>query len=89
VFEEGPLFTSELSAPLLCSTDDIVTIARLETGFDMCQHVRSRCVAGPRWRILNESLDLLSDRTALLEINQRLPVHFDHGNGVGEARVEL
>jgi hypothetical protein len=88
VFEQVPLFSSEISAAPLCSTHGIVTITRLKTGFDISQHVRSYCVVGAGWRVLNERLDLLSYFTALLEINKRMPVHFDNGIGVGEARVE-
>jgi hypothetical protein len=76
------IFTSEINAPLLRRTLRIITIDRLETVFDICQHVRSRCVVGT-WRIPNESLDLLSYFTALLKINQRMPVHFDYEIGLG------
>jgi hypothetical protein len=41
-----------------------------------------------RWRVLNEGVDLLSYRTAILEIDQRMSVHFDNGFGIGETRVE-
>jgi hypothetical protein len=88
VFEQGTLFSSEINAALLCSTHDIVDTARLETVFDICQHVWSRGVACARWRVLNKRLDLLSYLTALLEVNKRMSIHFDNGIGVVETRIE-
>jgi len=44
-------------------------------------------VAGARWRVLNERLDLLSYLTAMLKINQRMSVHFD-GIGLSKTCVE-
>jgi hypothetical protein len=81
-------FISETSAALLCITQDIVTTTRLETVFNICQQVRSRGVAGARWRVLNEGVDLLSYLTAMLEINQRVSVNFDNGIVMRETRVE-
>jgi len=85
---EDSFFISETSAALLCITQHIVTTTRLETVFDICQQVRSRCVADAGWRVLNEGVDLLSYLTAKLEVNQRMSVHFDNGIGMGETRVE-
>jgi hypothetical protein len=85
---EDLFFISETSAALLCITQDIVTTTRLETVFNICQQVRSRGVAGARWRVLNEGVDLLSYLTAMLEINQRMSVNFDNGIGMGKTRVE-
>ena len=78
----------ERCAPL-CITQDIVTKTRLETVFNICQQVRSRCVVGARWRVLEQAgIDLLSYLTAMFEIDQRMSVHFDNGIGMGETRVE-
>ena len=85
---EDSFFGSEASATFLCITQDIVTTTALETVFNICQQVQSCCVAGPRWRTLNEGVDLLSYLTAMLEINKRMPVNFDNGIGMGETRVE-
>jgi len=46
-------------------------------------------VAGSRWRVLNKGVDLLCQLTAILEINQGMPVHIDSEIGMGfELRVE-
>jgi hypothetical protein len=85
---EDAFFTSEASASLPCITRHIVTMTGFETVFHICQQVRSCCVVGARWRVLNKGVDLLSYLTAVLEINQRMSVHFDNGIGMGKTRVE-
>jgi hypothetical protein len=45
-------------------------------------------VAGAGWRVLNEGVDLLSHLTAILEINQRMSVHFDNEIGMDKTRIE-
>jgi hypothetical protein len=56
--------------------------------FNICQQVRTRCVAGLRWRVLNEGVDLLGHLIAMLELNQGVSVHFDNGIRMRKTRVE-